>query len=278
MQDFKGKTAVITGAGSGIGRGMAIAFARAGMRIVVSDIERAAAEAVAREIAAEGGKSVAAVTDVSRLEDVKALAATADQAFGPVHVLCNNAGVMVQRRGTDATHQDWQWVVGVNLWGVIHGMEAFLPGMRAHGQEAHIVNTASMNGIFPSAYSAMYSTTKYGVMGLSETFANELKGSNVSISILCPGAVASRIHEAERNRPKELIASPAGAPHERSSIYDISPPLDPLLAGDQVLNGMRHKQLHIFTDMKVAPYVQARHDRMMSEFEVLADWEKKRSV
>jgi len=277
MQDFKGKNAVITGAGSGIGRGMAIAFARAGMRIVVSDIERAAAEAVAGEINAEGGKAVTAVTDVSRLDNVKALADTAAKAFGPVHVLCNNAGVMIQRRGTDATHQDWLWVLGVNLWGVIHGMEAFLPGMRAHGQEAHIVNTASMNGIFPSAYSALYSTTKYGVLGLSETFANELKGSNVSISILCPGAVATRIQQAERNRPKDLAPStPAGA-HERISIYDVSPPLDPVLVGDQVLNGMRHKQLHIFTDMKVAPYVQARHDRMMAEFEVLADWEKRRA-
>jgi NAD(P)-dependent dehydrogenase (short-subunit alcohol dehydrogenase family) len=277
MQDFKGKTAVITGAGSGIGRGMAIAFARAGMRVVVSDIERQGAEAVAREISGEGGKAIAAVTDVSRLEDVKALAAAADKAFGPVHVLCNNAGVMIFRHGPDATHQDWQWAMGVNLWGVIHGMEAFLPGMRAHGQEAHIVNTASMNGLLPSAHSAMYSTTKYGVLGLSETFALELEGSNVSISVLCPGAVATRIADAERNRPKELVPPTPAGPHQKSMDYNLAPGLDPLLVGDQVLHAMRHKQLHIFTEMRIAEWLQARHERMMAEFDRLREWEKSRS-
>jgi NAD(P)-dependent dehydrogenase (short-subunit alcohol dehydrogenase family) len=275
MNDFKGKNAVITGAGSGIGRGMALAFAQQGMRVVVSDVERNAAQAVAQEISDAGGKALAVATDVSDPSAVRDLASSAVKAFGPVHVLCNNAGVMIQRRGIDATHEDWLWVIGVNLWGVIHGMEAFLPGMRAHGEDAHIVNTASMNGIFPSAYSAMYSTSKYAVLGLSETFAQELKGSKVGISILCPAAVTTRIHEAARNRPKALAPSqPAPAAHERSASFDISPPLDPLAVGELVLNGIRHRQLHIFTDLKVKPIVQARHDRMIAEFERFAEWQR----
>jgi NAD(P)-dependent dehydrogenase (short-subunit alcohol dehydrogenase family) len=274
MHEFRGRNAVITGAGSGIGRGMALAFARAGMRVVVSDIEPDAARAVAREIGAGGGEAVAATTDVSDLASVRRLAEAAAKAFGPVHVLCNNAGIMIHRRGTEATHEDWQWAIGVNLWGVIHGMEAFLPGMRAHGEDAHIVNTASMNGIFPSAYSAMYSTTKYAVLGLSETFANELEGSNVGVSILCPAAVATRIFEAERNRPRSLAPSRAAlAAHERSAIYDISPPLDPLAVGELVLAGVRNRQLHIFTDLKVKPYIEARHARMIGEFEHFAAWQ-----
>jgi NAD(P)-dependent dehydrogenase (short-subunit alcohol dehydrogenase family) len=184
---------------------------------------------------------------------------------------------MIHRHGPDATHEDWLWVVGVNLWGVIHGMEAFLPAMRAHGEPAHIVNTASMNGIFPSAYSALYSTTKYGVLGLSETFASELAGTNVGVSILCPAAVSTRIHESERNRPPALAAESGGLPHKRTVIYDVSPPLDSLSVGELVLQGIRHRQLHIFTDMKVKPLIERRHERMVGEFDRFAEWEKART-
>lgn len=276
MDRFQGKTAVITGGGSGIGRGMALAFAREGMQVVVSDVEGDAARAVAAEIVAAGGKAIGVATDVTDLGAVQRLAASAAEAFGTVQVLCNNAGVFVQRRGTEATHQDWQWVLGVNLWGGIHGIETFLPGMLAQSEECHIVNTSSMNGIFPSAISAMYSTSKYGLLGMSETLANELAGSNVGISILCPAAVATRIRESERNRPEALVPSRPAGPHVRSSIYDVSAPLDPLAVGELVLNGMRLRQLHIFTDMKIIPFIQARHERMLSEFAHLAKWQAAR--
>jgi NAD(P)-dependent dehydrogenase (short-subunit alcohol dehydrogenase family) len=274
MENFKGKTVVITGAGSGIGRGMAIAFARAGMQIVVSDIERAAVDKVVAEIVAAGGKAAAIATDVASLDSVRSLAAFAERTFGAVDILCNNAGVSVAKRGVDASHEDWTWVMGVNLWGVIHGIEAFLPAMRARKDECYIVNTASMNGIFPSARSAMYSTTKYGMLGLSETLANELAGSNVGISILCPASVATRIFESERNRPAALVPSQSDAvPHVPSSVFDISPPIDPVMVGEMVLNGIRRRQLHIFTDMKVKPIIEARHQRMMAEFDRLAAFE-----
>ena len=276
MENFKGKTAVITGAGSGIGRGMAIAFAREGMQIVVSDIERAAADKVVAEIVAAGGKAAAIATDVASLDSVRSLAAFTERTYGAVDVLCNNAGVSIGRRGVDATHEDWTWVLGVNLWGVIHGIEAFLPGMRARKTECHIVNTSSMNGIFPSGRSALYSTTKYGLLGLSETLANELAGSHIGISILCPASVDTRIFESERNRPAALVPTlPDGLPEvpPPRSVFDISPPLDPVTVGELVLNGIRRRQLHIFTDMKVKPIIEARHQRMMKEFDRLADFE-----
>lgn len=276
MENFKGKTAVITGAGSGIGRGMAVAFAREGMQVVVSDIERAAAEAVVAEIVAAGGKAAAIATDVTSLDSVRSLAAFAERTYGAVDVLCNNAGVSVGTRGIDASHEDWTWVMGVNLWGVIHGIEAFLPAMRERKTECHIVNTASMNGIFPSGRSALYSTTKYGLLGLSETLANELADSHIGISILCPASVATRIFESERNRPAALVPNrttevPVMPPP--SSKFDISPPLDPVTVGELVLHGIRHRQLHIFTDMKVKPIIEARHRRMIAEFDRLAEFE-----
>ena len=273
MEHFQGKTAVITGAGSGIGRGMALTFAREGMQIVVSDVQGEAARLVASEIVAAGGKAIGIETDVSDLGAVQRLAAAASEVFGAVHVLCNNAGVSVRRRGTEATPQDWQWVLGVNLWGVIHGIETFLPGMLAQTEQCHIVNTSSMNGIFPSAFSAMYSTSKYAILGLSETMANELSGTNVDISILCPASVATRIHESERNRPESLTPSSPAGMHVRSSTFDLSPPLDPLVVGKLVLNGIRLRQLHIFTDMKIIPIIKARHEKILCEFEQLAKWQ-----
>jgi NAD(P)-dependent dehydrogenase (short-subunit alcohol dehydrogenase family) len=247
------------------------------MRVTVCDIEAKAADQVADEIRSSGGSAIAKATDVSDLDSVLALADAAAEAFGPVHLLCNNAGVMIRRRGTHAGHDDWRWVMGVNLWGVIHGMEAFLPGMLAHGEDAHVVNTASMNGIFPSASSALYSTTKYAILGLSETFANELAGTNVGISVLCPASVSTRIRESERNRPASLEPPPPTPGFDQpSSVFDISPPLDPLAVGELVLNGVRLRQLHIFTDAKVQPIIQRRHDRMMAEFDHLRAWETTR--
>jgi NAD(P)-dependent dehydrogenase (short-subunit alcohol dehydrogenase family) len=278
MDEFVGRTAVITGGGSGIGRGMAIAFAREGMNIVVADIEAAPAEAVAGEVRALGVRALAVPADVTDLTSVQALAAAAVAEFGTVEVLCNNAGISVGVRGMHARHEDWIWVLGVNLWGVIHGVEAFLPGMLAHGGECHIVNTSSMNGILPSARSAMYSTSKYGVLGLTETLANELQGTNVGISALCPAAVSTRIFDSERNRPPSLTPSDPPPPHTPSARFDISAALDPVEVGELVLLGMRCKQLHIFTDMKVKPLIEAHHARMLAEFDVLAEWEAGRST
>jgi NAD(P)-dependent dehydrogenase (short-subunit alcohol dehydrogenase family) len=241
--------------------------------VVVADVEVAAAEAVATEITAAGGRATAVAVDVADRASVEALAVAANEAFGPVHLLCNNAGVSHRRRGIHATHEDWVWMLGVNLWGVIHGIEAFLPAMLASDDEAHIVNTASMNGIFPSAYSAMYSTSKYGVMGLTETMRNELADTNVGISALCPAGVVTRIGESERNRPAALAASTPPPAHVPSTTFDISPPLPPEVVGEMTLQGVRDDALYIFTDMKVRHHIEEHHARMVAAFDDLARFE-----
>jgi NAD(P)-dependent dehydrogenase (short-subunit alcohol dehydrogenase family) len=278
MQDFNGKTAVITGGGSGIGRGIALVLAREGAKVVVSDVEEPAAKAVADEITAGGGTAIAERTDVADFGSVQSLADRARAEFGDVDVVCNNAGVSHRRRGIDATHEDWVWMLGVNLWGVIHGMEAFLPAMLRSGREGHIVNTSSMNGIVPSALSAMYSTSKYGVLGLTETFRNELVGTNVGISALCPAGVKTRITESERNRPATLAPPTPPPPHTPSSSFDLSPALEPEVVGEMVRDGIRNNQLYIFTDMMIRPLVERHHEQMLADFDRLADWQREHAA
>jgi NAD(P)-dependent dehydrogenase (short-subunit alcohol dehydrogenase family) len=278
MRDVRGKTAVVTGGGSGIGQGMCAVFARNGMSVVVADIEGDAADAVASEIVDAGGRATAVTVDVADRSSVDALAAAATDAFGAVHLLCNNAGVSHRRRGIHATHEDWVWMLGVNLWGVIHGIEAFLPAMLESGEEAHIVNTASMNGIVPSAFSAMYSTSKYGVMGLTETMRNELDGTNVGISVLCPAGVVTRIGQSERNRPATLTAPTPPPAHVPSTRFDISPPLPPDVVGEMTLQGVRDDALYIFTDMKVRDLIDDHHDRMVAAFDDLTRFEASRQT
>jgi NAD(P)-dependent dehydrogenase (short-subunit alcohol dehydrogenase family) len=254
--------------------GIAMALARAGSHIAVADIDFGAADQIAENIRALGGSAIAAHVDVSSLESVRSLHSVVNDKLGTTHILCNNAGISHRRRGIYATHEDWLWVLGVNLWGVIHGIEIFLPTMLASGTECHIVNTSSLNGIVPSGHSAMYSASKYGVMGLTETLNNELDGTNVGISALCPAAVATRIHESERNRPKELAPSTPGPPHIPSSTFDISAPRSPQEVGSMVVAGIRASQLYIFTDLKMEPIIEKHYQRMVQDFARLRDWER----
>jgi NAD(P)-dependent dehydrogenase (short-subunit alcohol dehydrogenase family) len=276
MRVIAGKTAVVTGGGSGIGRGISVALARQGAQVVVADIEEAPAAETVNHIERFGGTAWAVRTDVASLDSVRALAEAARAKFGHVSIVCNNAGVSYPCRGINATHEDWTWMIGVNLWGVIHGIEAFLPAMVSSGEEAHVVNTASMNGLFPSAYSPMYSASKYGVVGLTDVLRNELQDTNVGISVLCPGGVKTRIMEADRNRPESLRRPVALPPHTRSSAFDLSPPLDPEDVGDLVLRGILQNQFYIFTDMKVKAHIDQHHDRMIKDFEHLAEWQNSR--
>jgi NAD(P)-dependent dehydrogenase (short-subunit alcohol dehydrogenase family) len=274
MRELTGKVAVVTGGGSGIGMGIALALAREGTHIAVADIELSAAEQVAVQIRALGRSAIAVHVDVSSLDSVRDLLSVVTDKLGTAHILCNNAGVSHRRRGIYATHEDWLWVLGVNLWGVIHGVETFLPTMLASGTECHVVNTSSLNGIVPSAHSAMYSASKYGVMGLTETLSNELDGTNVGISALCPAAVTTRIHESERNRPTEFAPSTPAPPHTPSYTFDISGPRSPAQVGSMVVAGIRASQLYIFTDPKMRPIIEKHHQNMVQAFESLRDWER----
>ena len=205
MQRLEGRVAVVTGAGSGIGRALVHALAREGSRIVAADLDEGGMAETIR-----GRDAIAVRTDVSQRSQVFALADRAFSQFGGVHVLCNNAGVATWGGLERATHQDWEWVLGVNLWGVIHGIEAFVPRMVAQGEEGHVVNTASMAGLVATQGLGVYNTSKYAVVGLSETLVKDLRQHRIGVSVLCPMGVATRIRASERNRPPALLNDVTG--------------------------------------------------------------------
>lgn len=201
MKDFQGKVAVITGGASGIGRALAEHAAGLGMKIVIADIEK---QAMAETRQALGDAEVCTLScDVTQPEQWEQLAAETWRRFGGAHLLCNNAGVSGGGLVEETSLEDWEWVLGVNLWGVIHGIRAFLPKMLAQG-EGHIVNTASIAGVTSCPGIAPYNVSKHGVVTLSETLYRELqaKGSPLGVSVLCPSYVQTRIHLSERSRPR----------------------------------------------------------------------------
>jgi NAD(P)-dependent dehydrogenase (short-subunit alcohol dehydrogenase family) len=210
MKEFQGKVAVITGAASGIGRAIAERCVRAGVKVVLADIEEAALLKTGDELKAAGGTVLCVPTDVSKRADVEALARQAFDTFGQVHLLFNNAGVAAGGAPWEATWNDWEWVIGVNLWGVIHGLKIFTPLMLAQNTECHIVNTSSTAGLVVGGGSATYATTKHAVVGLSECLYLSLqqRKSLIKVSVLCPGLTRTNIGDAERNRPEELRNEP----------------------------------------------------------------------
>jgi NAD(P)-dependent dehydrogenase (short-subunit alcohol dehydrogenase family) len=203
MKDFKGKTAVITGGASGIGRAMGELFLAKGMNVVLADIEQHALAATVAALKADGGACIGVVTDVSRAEDVQRLADAALAEFGAIHIACNNAGVFAGGLLWEQSLADFKWQLDVNLWGVIHGIRTFVPIMARQGGECHIVNTASMAAVTAMPYSGIYHMTKHAVLALSESLYHELAFHvpNVKVSVLCPEAINTGIAASERNRP-----------------------------------------------------------------------------
>jgi NAD(P)-dependent dehydrogenase (short-subunit alcohol dehydrogenase family) len=205
MRDFAGKVAVVTGAASGMGRAFAERFAAEGMKVVLGDVEAPALDAAVTGMRAAGHDVTGAVTDVSKLESVQALARRALDAYGKVNVICNNAGVDGYL-GTiwEATPRDWQWTFGVNFWGVVHGVSTFLPILLAQEEEGYVVNSSSATAIVPG--SNIYGVTKHAVLAYSEAIYAQLKqrDAKVGISCLCPGTVNTRLFYGGRNRPDEL--------------------------------------------------------------------------
>lgn len=258
MESFKDTVAVVTGGGSGIGRALTLALARAGSRTVIADLDDPAMERVAGEVKSLGGHALTVRTDVSDLAQVQALAERAYDVFGGVHVLCNNAGVAVWGGLERATHRDWQWVLGVNLWGVIHGVETFVPRMIAAGHRGHIVNTASMAGLIASQGLGVYNTSKYAVVGLSETLAKDLKPYGIGVSVLCPMGVETRIRESERSRPAALRNESAPP----AAVELIGRSLSPETVADMVLDAIRRDDLYVITHEEGVPALRRRFERM----------------
>jgi len=271
MNDLNGKTAVVTGAASGIGRAMAERFLVEGMKVVLADVEAEALRQTERELAASG--LVAAIqTDVSRAEDVQALADFTLRTFGGVNLLCNNAGVGIHGAIWEHTVRDWQWLLGVNLWGVIHGIRTFVPIMLGQGDQCHIVNTASAAGLDARPWLGMYSASKYAVVAISEALREELAmtGAKIGVSVLCPAIVNTRIGDAERNRPAALKNDANGeAPAQAQAFGEaframLASGIPPRAVADAVVDAVRDDRLYILTNPETVQRVQERASRVIA--------------
>jgi NAD(P)-dependent dehydrogenase (short-subunit alcohol dehydrogenase family) len=268
VQDLNGKVAFITGGASGIGLSMAEAFGAEGMQVMLADIEPEALErAVAglreRQIRAEG-----VVADVASRASVHAAAEAAVAAFGKVHVVCNNAGVGAGGPFGTVSPGDWDWVIDVNLKGVIYGMEAFAPLIEAHGEGGHFVNTASLAGMISPSGMEPYCATKFAVVAMSEGWAGQLAPKNIGVSVLCPGFVKTRINESRRNRPD------AYGPDDRPPPPPDAPP-SPVLSGipvepvgRRVVEAVKANELYVFTHPGSRAAVADRFQRILAAFDV----------
>lgn len=266
MPDLDGRVAVVTGGASGIGKGIARQLRAEGMEVVIADVQEDAMGETATELGAVGIR-----TDVSDVRSVQALARAVTERFGTVHVVCNNAGIGPWARIVDLTIDDWRWMVGVNLWGVIHGVHTFLPILLANAEGGHIVNTASMAGLVPTPRLGAYVTTKFGVVGLTETLAMELAqdGAKVGVSVLCPGPVHTNIGRSSRNRPSEL--SEVGFADVRLEDHYVYRPgfewVEPDQAGAVVVDAVKSGKLYALTHPGALDGVQQRFRQVVGAFE-----------
>jgi NAD(P)-dependent dehydrogenase (short-subunit alcohol dehydrogenase family) len=270
MRDFKGKVAVITGGASGIGRGIAERCVRVGMKVVLADIDETHLAKAEAELKAAGGSVVAVTTDVSKRSDVELLARQAMDAFGRVHLLFNNAGVAAGGAPWEATWNDWEWVIGVNLWGVIHGVKVFTPLMMAQNTECHIINTSSTAGLTVGGGSTTYAVTKHAIVALSESMylALQQRNSLVKVSVLCPGLVRTGIADVERHRPAELRNEPipltpelqAGLAAFKATMEKAMPPSQ---VADAVFDAIEREQFYILSHPEWMEVIQLRTDKLL---------------
>src|SRR5262245_6608207 len=263
MKELAGKVAVVTGAASGIGRALTERFVATGMKVVLADLERPALEAAVRELRAGGATVVGVPTDVSQAAQVEALATKAVETFGAVHVVCNNAGVALSGPVWQHTVADWEWVMGVNLWGVIHGVRVFVPLMLKQGGEGHIVNTASIAGLTSNPFMGVYNVTKHAVVTLSETLHKDLAltGAPLKVSVLCPGFVNTRIADADRNRPAALrnpSETPRPAEMEQLVRSALVAGLPPAQVAEHVLAAIREERFYVLTHPEFRARVRER--------------------
>ena len=275
MKDFQDKVAVVTGAASGIGRALAEKSAQEGMKVVLADVEESALKQAEEELQASGAQVLAVRTDVSQADEVEVLAQKTFDTYGAVHLLFNNAGVGAGTTVWESSLADWQWVLGVNLWGVIHGIHFFVPRMLAQDTEGHIVNTASSAGLVSSSGLGIYKVSKHGVVTLSETLALELaaRGAKLKASVLCPEWVNTRIIDAERNRPQALqnaleeqhMSPEMAAMVQAMRQWLAQAGLPPSQVAEMVFDAIRQEKFYILTHPTTKQGVQLRMEDILQE-------------
>ncbi|HAD09173.1 MAG TPA: short-chain dehydrogenase [Porticoccaceae bacterium] len=269
MKDVAGKVAFITGAASGMGLGMARAFADAGMKIMMADIDAGKLDEAAAGLKAKGADVATLVCDVTKRESVYDAADATVAHFGKVNVLCNNAGINVGGTYEELSQQDWDWVIAVNQLGVQYGISAFLPKIKANGEEGHIMTTSSMAGLVNAGPGwAPYNASKFAVVVMSEVLKSELKETPIGVSVLCPGAVATNIVEAAKHRPSDYGSSGDKPVIPGDANILLEQGLDPDVVGKLVLEGILADQFFLFTDPRMVKQVERRFDRIRQGF----DW------
>ncbi len=274
MKEYKNKVAVITGGASGIGRAIAERCVREGMKVVLADIEEESLVKVENELISMGATVLAVRTDVSKASDVVDLAQETLDIFEEVHLLVNNAGVIGGSTIWESTLADWEWIMSVNLWGVIHGVRVFVPLMLAQETEGHIVNTSSVSGLVSGSGNGwgIYRVTKHGVVTLSETLYYELKerGAKLKVSVLCPGAVNTQIMEAERNRPVELQNTKKKTNPKVDQLWqtvrrEVQNGLSPQQVANEVFNAIRAEKFYIIIPPEEKHGIQKRMEDILLE-------------
>ncbi|WP_369137764.1 SDR family NAD(P)-dependent oxidoreductase [Modestobacter versicolor] len=272
MDEFAGRVAVVTGAGSGMGRAFARRWAAEGMRVVAADVQQDALDRTVAELTDAGHEAVGVRTDVSDRAAVEHLRDEAVGRFGAVHLLCNNAGVEGYLDGAiwEATDADWSWTVDVNYWSVVHGIRAFVPHMLAHGEPAHVVNTCSMTSVV--AASNMYGITKQAVLALTEVLGADLRArdARIGVTALCPGMIATNLFQGSRNRPaalrneQETEGARAGAELRERMHATLSEGMSPDTVAALLVDAVRRNAPYLLTDHEWDDRVQARHDAIMA--------------
>src|SRR4051812_2191650 len=268
MKELRGKVAAVTGAASGLGRAMALAFADEGMHLGLADVADLAK--VLSEVTQRGVRAVQMKLDVSRAEDVEAFARLMDKELGGTDIICNNAGVSPLGAAWEASVGDWQWTLGVNLWGVIHGVRSFVPRLMARNG-GHVVNTASVAGIINPPGSGVYNVTKHAVVALSETLQHDLRerGSAVGVSVLCPAYVPTGISNSERNRPAHLAPGERSAETlARQAMLKKAVASGKLSADDvarAVVQAVKDERFYILTHPRIKGAIRARMEDILEE-------------
>jgi NAD(P)-dependent dehydrogenase (short-subunit alcohol dehydrogenase family) len=262
MEDLEGKVAFVTGGASGIGLAMAQCFAREGTKVVLADIEVGALEKAEEGLRSSGAEVIGVACDVSDHASVVAASERAHEAFGRVHVLCNNAGVAPAGEIDATTPADWQWGLGVNLMGVVHGIQVLVPKIKAHGEGGHVVNTASIAGLVALPTLGIYTASKYAVVGISETLRGELAPHGIGVSVLCPSFVNTRLHESHRNRPAALSTGSEEANEFMTQM--LSTATDPQVIGERVVRGVKRGDFYILPHPDVKGGFQMRADEIIA--------------